>query len=621
MKWTLWMTTLVVGLGFAAVAEADDAKQAAGRPNILWITCEDMSANLGCYGDQYAISPQIDKLATQGVRYTQAFALAGVCAPSRSCLITGMYPSSLGSQYMRCQAKLPPLVRCYSEYLRESGYYCTNNVKQDYNFAAPKSAWDESSTKAHWRNRSSGQPFFSIFNLTVTHESQIRTPANVFAKQTARLTAEERRDPAKAPLPPYHPDTPLVRRDWANYYELITAMDKQVGDILAELEKDGLADDTIVFFYSDHGVGLPRGKRWVYDAGIHVPLIIRFPAKYQHLAPGKPGTTTDRLVSFVDFGPTALSLAGVPIPKHMQGLPFLGKQAAAPRDYIYATRDRMDERYDHTRAVRDHRYKYIRNYMPHVPWAQPINYMDQMPTMREWRRLAAEGKLTGPQRIFLSPTKPVEELYDTQNDPHEVYNLANSPEHRDILERLRRAHLAWVKDTLDVGLLSEAEVQIRSQGTTPYEMARKGPKGYDIERILNAALLVGQGPDTLPKLRELLSDQDSGVRYWAATGLGALGDKAASAAEDLRAAMKDTSPSVRVAAAEALCRQGKVAEALPVLAEALKHPNDYVRLHAVNILDLLGDQAKPVLPQLKAAQGDKNDYVNRVLSHALSGQE
>lgn len=421
------------------------------RPNILWISCEDMSPDLGCYGDRYAVTPNLDRLASQGVRYTRVFGHAGVCAVNRTGIITAMYPTTIGTQHMRCEGVPPPHVKCFPEYLRAAGYYCTNNVKTDYNFAAPVTAWDENSNKAHWRNRpDKRQPFFAVFNITTTHESQIRLPAVQFAKRTARLTAADRHDPAQAVLPPYYPDTPIVRRDWANYHDLITAMDKEVADILRQLDEDGLADETVVFFWSDHGRGLPRAKRWIYDSGLHVPLIVRWPGKLP------AGTTNDDLVALLDLGPTALSIAGVKVPEYMQGRAFLGTHKGPPREYIFAGRDRMDEAYDLIRAVRDRRYKYIRNFEPHRPYAQPISYMDQMPTMQELRRLDAAGKLTGPQTLFFRKTKPIEELYDTANDPHEIVNLADSPQHQEILRRLRHELERWQTETNDLGLVPEA---------------------------------------------------------------------------------------------------------------------------------------------------------------------
>ncbi len=265
------------------------ALAADDRPNILWLTCEDICPNLGCYGDDYAHTPVLDGLAAQGVRYMNAYGITGVCSPNRSCLITGVYPSSLGSHGMRSTTRLPDSIKCFPEYLRAAGYYCTNNKKTDYNFPTPKTAWNESSKKAHWRNRKKGQPFFSVFNFMVSHESQIRVPEERYQKNTARLTPDQRHDPAKAPIPPFHPDTPESRKDWARYHDNITAMDYQAGDILKQLEEDGLADNTIVFFFSDHGAGMPGVKKWVWEMGLKVPFIVRFPEKYKDWAPGAPG--------------------------------------------------------------------------------------------------------------------------------------------------------------------------------------------------------------------------------------------------------------------------------------------------------------------------------------------
>ncbi|MBC8182890.1 sulfatase-like hydrolase/transferase [candidate division KSB1 bacterium] len=424
------------------------------RPNILWITAEDISHDLGCYGDPVAQTPNIDKLASKGVRYTNAYSVSGVCAPSRSALISGMYPVSIGTHHMRTKthdfpglpkpyhAVVPPYVKGYPEYLRAAGYYCTNRKKTDYQIGNPISIWDECSNKAHWRNRAPGQPFFAVINFNITHESKIRTPLNKKA-----IT-----DPSKIKIPPYYPDTPIVRNDWARYYDNIATMDTQVGELLKQLEDDGLAENTIVFFYGDHGRGLPRAKRWIYDSGIKVPLIICFPDMRN------AGVVNDNLVSFVDFGPTVLSIAGVKVPEHIQGQPFLGSQKKAPRKYIYAARDRMDERYDMIRAVRDKKFKYIRNFQPEKPYAQEIPYMEKMPTMQEMRRLHKEGKLHGSEKLYFRETKPVEELYDCLIDPHEVSNLAENPKYKDKLERMRVELKKWMDDINDMGFIPETEM-------------------------------------------------------------------------------------------------------------------------------------------------------------------
>lgn len=594
------------------------AQAPAARPNVLWITCEDMSPNLGCFGDKDAITPNLDRLAARGIRYTNAFSTSGVCAPSRSCLITGVYPSSLGTHFMRCSGELPEFVRCYPEYLRNAGYYCTNNSKTDYNFKHPKSAWDESSGKAHWRNRMPGQPFFAVFNNVDTHESQIRARGPAFAKVTSRLTDDQRRSPDKITVPPYHPDTPEARRDWANDYDLVTAMDLEAGDLLKQLADDGLADDTIVFFYSDHGVGLARAKRWLYDSGTHVPLIIHFPKKFEHLAPQKAGTSTDRLVSFVDFAPTLLSLTGVPIPAHMQGQAFLGAAATAPRQYVYGIRDRMDERYDIIRSVRDSRFKYIRNYRPDLPYAQYLDYAEAGPTLRSIRRLQSEGKLPAALNQFMAPTKPAEELYDTQVDPYELNNLAGSVEHAATLTRLRQAHLKWMADTLDLGLIPESELRERCRGTTAYELARRGDGAIPRTRLLAAAVAAQQGVKGKQQMVELFKDPDPAVRCWGAIGLGSLKTDAAGSEAVLKAALSDSSGAVRVAAADVLMKLIRDEAAMAVLVAGLKSDNEWVRLAAVQALDGLGRDALSVKGDIQAVLEDTNQYVVRVAQHALS---
>ena len=390
---------------------------AADRPNILWITCEDTSPHFGSYGDTFAVTPRLDALAREGVRYTHAFAYTGVCAPSRSCLITGVYPLRLGSQHMRSTTRLPAEVKCFPEYLRAAGYYASNNVKEDYNFAAPRGSWDESSNTAHWRKRQPGQPFFAVFNFTVTHQSQIFCNDAAYQRNTRRLTPEQRRDPAKVTVPPFHPDTPEFRREWARHYENVTAMDYQAGDVLDELARDGLADDTIVFFFSDHGTGMPGVKMWAWGPSLRVPLIVRFPPKWRHLAPAAAGGTTDRIVTFVDFAPTILSLAGVELPAHFQGTAFLGPKAGAPRDLIFGGKDRQGEVVETVRYVRDRRFQYLRNFHPEHPYGRYMSYNWQHASMRAWEQLHLEGKLTGAPARYFAPRKPVEELYDVERDP------------------------------------------------------------------------------------------------------------------------------------------------------------------------------------------------------------
>ena len=608
------------GAAVAALAAARQSTAApkADRPNILWITCEDISANLGCYGDPYARTPTLDRLSARGVRYTQAYGVTGVCAPNRSCLITGVYPSSLGSANMRCTTRLPDTMKCFPEYLRRAGYYCTNNAKTDYNFAVPKEAWDASSRKAHYKNRKAGQPFFAVFNYTLTHESRIRQGEASFEKVTAPRSADQRHDPAKAPVPPYHPLAPEVRRDWARYHDLITALDYEVAKRLKELEDAGLADDTIVFFFSDHGAGMPGVKKWIWRDGLHVPLIAYFPPKYRDWAPGKAGESCDRLVSFVDFAPTVLSLAGAAIPEHMQGTAFLGPSAGRPRTFVHSHRDRMAERYDIVRGVIDGRYHYLRNFMPHRTWSQFVSYTEEMPTMKVWRRLAEEGKLEGPAARYFQPTKPVEELYDIQADPHEIHNLADDPKHENAIKRLRVACLRWMLETGDLALLPEYELARRAEGTTPWAI-RLDPAKNPVARLREAAAVANAiDPANREHLVALLSGADPAIRWWGAVGLVALGKEAAPAEAALRKALKDDAPNVRVAAAEAMANLGKTDAALAVLERALGHESEFIRLRAMNVLDRMGDAARPALDAMKQAGmkgGHVAGYVGRMVQY------
>ena len=596
-------------------------KTVAPRPNILWISCEDISPNLGCYGDRHAATPALDRLARQGVRYGNVFSTAGVCAPTRSGIITGMYPSTLGSNHMRSRATLPDHVKCFPEYLRAAGYYCTNNAKTDYNFPVPKTAWDACSRKAHWRNRPRGKPFFAVFNITVCHESQIRASDKQHAKNTRRLKPEQRQDPDRITPPPYHPDTPVVRRDWARYNEIITAMDYQVADRLEEIRHAGLENDTIVFFWSDHGAGLPRMKRWLYDSGTRVPMIVRIPKKFRVGPQGKPRTVDEQLVSFIDLAPTVLNLAGVSIPEHMQGRAFLGGNLTPPREYVFAARDRMDERYDIIRMVRDRRYRYIRNYMTHKTYAQHLDYMDQMPTMKEMRRLHAAGKLKGAAALFFRETKPIEELYDLAEDPHEVENLAASPRHQKVLERMRRVHRKWQDETKDLALLPEPEMASRAEKFGSEYAILHRPGGEYLMRRLRATVDAVQ-KGKADELSAAMDDSDAAVRYWAAVGLGNLGPRAKDSLPRLEAALKDNSATVRVAAARAVCSIGRPKQALPVLIEELQSDRQWIRVAAAGVLDEIGEQARPALDALKQARGDKqNKNVARLSKHAVDQLE
>lgn len=577
------------------------------RPNILWVTSEDNSPTyVGCYGNPFATTPNIDRLASQGIVYENAFSTAPVCAPTRSTIITGVYPPSMGTQHMRSTNAIPDSITLYPILLRQAGYYCTNNRKEDYNIPKRTDIWDESSNKATYKNRKPGQPFFAIFNFTESHEHVIHTP----------LPLEKlRHDPAKVQLPPYQPDTPEIRHDWAQYYDRVEDMDKRVGEKLAELEKEGLAEDTIVFYYSDHGGVLPRSKRFCFDTGLKVPMVIHFPKKYQHLAPGKPGSRTDRPVSFIDLPPTLLSLIGAPIPKFLQGSAFAGKEQAKPREYVYSFRDRMDERYDLVRTVRDKKFRYRKNFMPHRIYGQHVWYLWKAPAMRSWEKMYKEGKCNKIQSLFWQP-KPAEELYDTTADPWEVHNLADDPAHKDTLLRMRKACRDWIMEIRDTGFIPEGLMLDWAKKQTLYDLVHSDV--YPLDRIVETAYMAtDRNPQHLDELVQRLSDDHPVVRYWAATGCLVLAPESKSAIHALKKRLKDEIGDVRVTSAEALCMLGETKTGVPVLSAELSNENTKVALHAANSLECLGDAAKPALKALEAAQKNPDHYVQRAVDYTV----
>ncbi|MGI6455662.1 MAG: sulfatase-like hydrolase/transferase [bacterium] len=619
MKRRSFIQTLMAGTaatGFSSLAHSGDDSSLQEQPNILWITSEDNGPQLGAYGDSYADTPNLDALAKRGMIYTNAWSTAPVCAPARTTIIAGVYPTCTGGEHMRSSVHLPGFMKMFPQYLREAGYYCTNNSKEDYNYEKPGRVWDESSNKAHWRNRNEGQPFFAVFNFTTTHESQIR-----------KRPHEARHDPAKVPLPAYHPDTRETRQDWAQYYDKITEMDAQAGEIMKQLEEDGLAENTIIFYYGDHGAGMPRSKRWTYHSGLHVPLIVFFPEKFRHLAPDhyQPGGQSDRLVGFVDLAPTVLSLAGIQPPQHMQGHAFLGKYITPEPEFAFGFRGRMDERYDLVRTVRNKRYQYIRNYMPHKIYGQYVSYMFETPTTQIWRDLYDKGELTPPKTFFWE-TKPPEELYDLENDPGEVRNLADSPDHRKILTQLRRAHDEHVMNIRDIGFLPEDEIHSRAEDTTSYEMGHD-PAAYPLERILKTAQIAARYNDEdLPQLTRAYADNDSAIRYWAMMGILIRGsDAVKSTKETLYKALTDKAPSPAIIAAQALGEYGTSADAQKAMSVLMEYANPekhsaYTAMLALNAIDAMNRKAKtPYREQIanlpdtdSKAPARANSYVSRL---------
>lgn len=582
----VFLIGLLFNCGIAAFAQQPD------RPNILWLTSEDNSPFLGCYGDQFATTPNLDKLARRGFRYTHAFANSPVCAPNRNTLITGVYVTANGHQHMRSEYNKSDAVRLYPELLREAGYYCTNNSKEDFNInqAQTRGIWDELGNTAHYKNRKPGQPFFAVFNSMLTHESSLFPP-----KPRQKL----RHDPDKVKLPPYHPDTPELRHDWAYYYDNIEDMDAWVGKHLADLEASGAADNTIVFYYSDHGGVLPRSKRWVYETGTRVPLLIYIPTKYKHLWPvGQPGSVIDRLVSFVDLPPTLLSILGRPIPAYMQGKAFLGPKKTADPQYVYASRDRQEERYDMYRAVRDKQYRYIRNYMPHRVYGPQQEYLWLSQATRSWEAACQTGTCNETQQAFWK-SKPVEELYDSENDPWEVNNLAQNPKYKTVLERMRKAHTDWMLTIRDTGFMPEADMVARTRTIPAYDYMRRG--NVKLPALIGAAQrATAATAKDVPTLLRFLQADDPAIRYWGATGLRIVGDAAKPALPALRKAVGDSVHNVAIAAAEVLYALGEPDAGRAALIRGMRAADEAARTHALNIVDLMGEGDPAVRDELVA---------------------
>lgn len=471
-------------------AEKKESEESAQEllPNIIWLVAEDQSPDwFPMYGDSTMRLPYIETLARDGMTFENAYSPVPVCAPARSAIITGMYPTSLGTHNMRTHAPwrgqpgkkpyktidipsyspvVPDGVKMFTQYLREIGYYTSNGPKEDYNFKKMESAWDNSSKEHNWSKRKEGQPFFSVFNFSVCHESQI------WARGKDQLLIS----PSKVPVPPYFPDNDTIRYDLAVNYSNLKRLDNQIGKIINRLKADGLYENSIIFFYGDHGGPFPRHKRALYESGTKVPMVIKFPKNEN------AGSTDDRFISFIDLAPTVLSLAGIKPPKVMQGVAQFGKfEVEKKPKYTFHSADRFDAIYDRLRAVRSERYKYIRSFDTTKSHALPVAYRQQMPMMRELRRLYKTGKLNNKQSFWLHPTKPEEELYDLQNDPYELNNLATLPQVQDTLALLRKVMNDWIIETNDLGRIPEEELVAKwlPDGKQPQLPALEMQEGND----------------------------------------------------------------------------------------------------------------------------------------------
>lgn len=564
-------------------------EESTERPNILWITCEDISPYLGCYGFEQAETLNLDELAEKGIRYTHAYANAPVCAVARSTILSGMYATTLGTHQMRTRTQLPPTIPVYPRILREAGYYCTNNVKKDYNsnLENDNTIWDESSNTAHYRNRKPGQPFFAVFNNTVTHESQLSNNRIQHYIENNQIPEKPRVNPADIKLPPYHPDLPEIRQDWARLHDLITLMDQQTGNLLQELEDLELADNTIVFFYSDHGGQLARSKRYIYNVGTQVPFILYLPEKWQHLAEKKPGDTDNRMISFVDLAQTILSITGCEVPEIMQGHVFLGAGKENAPKYVHFYRDRMSERYDFSRAVTDGRYYFIRNFMPHRPRGRDTRYgFTVQANWRAWEKYFETGKCNEIQSQFFLPKSSVE-LFDTDLDPWHIINIAKEPKYQKLRTQLSNELDRWIIETRDIGLIPEPMFhQLVGEGKkyrTIYEYAQSNE--YPVEKILSVAKNASLGDkNKIEVYKNYIVDSNPIIRFW--------GTYAAFLTEQIRPDIQsllkdmihnDSFAANRIIAAQALAVCGDPEFAFESLMKEVNQTrNTYVLLLALN---------------------------------------
>ena len=584
-------------------------------PNIVWLVAEDISPVLGCYGDPLAKTPNIDKIASMGIRFNKAFATAPICAPSRSTLMSGLYATSLGTQHLRCEIPFPDQLKTLPEHLSAAGYFTSNRNKTDYNFD-PDGRWEHwSGSYAPWRHRKQdNQPFYSFINVGPSHEGSVNNDTR-YLESIADIPQEQLVDPSMVTVPPYYPDNAQSQEVWARYYNVLQALDKNVGHVLDSLEADGLMDETVIFFFGDHGFGMPRYKRWLYKTGLHVPLLVSVPEKYGHLFNQQPGSSTDQMVSFVDFPATALNLAGVQIPETMEGQPFLGDSLPEPRKYVFGARDRADDMYEMSRAVLNDRYIYIRHYMPHLPYIQSgFIYSDVKFGFRTLRAARNAGALNEEQQKLWNP-KPVEELYDLQADPQELNNVAANADFAGIKQLLKEQMDHWMVGHKDFGLLPEAEYMIRSQHSSPYEYARKR-EDYQAASILASANMVGTA--TQSQCVEKLANPDSGVRYWATMALMQFDGLDQQSIDALKKALEDDSPSVQINAAETLCRAGNYPEAVQTLGKWVQDERPWLAMQAARSIQLVGDDARPLIPviyevlesNLRGDDGSHRKYKN-----------
>ncbi len=600
------------------------------KPNILWLTYEDTSPQfIGCYGDENAKTPTIDALANDGVRFTSAFSNGTVSSPSRSCLITGCRTTTLGTGNHRSAYPIPEFVKGFPTYLREAGYYTSNNSKTDYNTsnekAIIKSSWNESSNKAGWWNRKPGQPFFAVFNSFHSHQSRTMTnPWENYEKNILADLDSNRMTPmyGNFEMPSFYRDSPAMRKYFSRVYNSISRTDQEFAEILARLEKDGLKDSTIVFCFSDHGEGIPRGKGSALGLGFRVPFIVWIPEMYKHLSPVGSGIVTEQLVSFEDFGPTVLALAGVEIPKYMEGKPILGTKKTEAKKYVYGACDALDNNWELSRSVSDGKYMYTRVFTPFQPWVRWTSYYDVSDIQKQMRKDFASGLMNAEQANIMIP-RTNEYLYDLENDKWETNNLAENTDFKKVLVKFRKELKKHIVKNNDANFIPEYTLSELKNKTLPYDL-RSNKKVYPISKVINAALLCGMGSEVIDEQISLLASQNELVTFWAAVGLFSQRESLSPHSNDLTSLLEKLSyQPARIFLSGALLNSSNNTEATKIINEGLLNSNVFINLLSMQILlniDL--EKAKIFLPvvhqSIKKYKGVKgrdnvNDYMNVVL--------
>lgn len=602
---------LAVGSGCGA------SKSEKPRPNILWITIEDTSPHfIGCYGDKAARTPFIDGLASEGVRFVNAFSTGTVCSPSRTAIITGVKTYETGAGNHRSKYPLPEFIEGFPYYLRQAGYYTSNNQKTDYNVANEKmfirDAWHDSWNKAGWSGRKSGQPFFSVFNFMDSHQSRTMTDSyeSYVRKVLDELPESDRIAENEFDMPPFFNDTPEMRKQFARVYNAIKLTDNKIGKLLEQLEKDHLRDSTIIFFFGDHGEGIPRGKTNGINLGYRVPFIVWFPEMYKHLSPwGTGGVVTEELVDFTDLAPTMISLAGVRVPEHLKGRILMGADRSEIADHLVLSSDRSDNGVDMIRTVTDGRYVYSRNFLPFMPELRYIRYMEIGEMKQLMRKDLAEGKLNALQRSLFDP-RPAEFLFDVENDPFETRNLANDQDHKVVLERMRLQLRNEIMSSRDVMFLPEYDLAGLSDSTNAYEF-RVDEHKYPIEKIYEAASLSGfRGADIARKQVALLNDEDRTVRYWAITGLRSQSsDVLKPYVSEIVRAMQDEYPPVVITASAIAFQEFESSDAMANLKKYAADDNMDLALMAINYL-LYTSNKDPFVETIRSVRAMENRSYN-----------